>query len=183
MIETGGMKVDIASFDPGEVINSVARSLEPDITAHENMLVVDCPEDLGVMVSDPAKVRGILANVLGNATKFTREGKIEMIAHREIGDGSAWFVFTVTDTGIGMDTGRVDEMFEDFTRSENPMTRTHGGAGLGLSISRRLCELLGGTISMESEPGKGSTVTIRLPDQAPRSAGAPADADTRAPAS
>lgn len=184
-IETGDMEVEIASFDVGEAVDSVARSLEPDILARENTLEVRCPEDLGAMDSDAAKVRGILTRVLDNAAKFTREGRIEIAARRETGAGSAWIVFTVTDTGIGMDSGEVDGIFKDFTQSENPMTRTHGGAGLGLSISRRFCELLGGVIDIESEPGKGSTVTIRLPDQAPRAneAATGTGADTGAPVS
>ncbi len=184
MIETGAMEVKLAAFDVSGAIESVAQSLETGISAQENTLEIHCPEDLGNMVSDATKVSGILANVLGNAVKFTREGRIDLAVRREFSDGSAWIVFTVADTGIGMDTDKLDKMFEKFTtQSENPMTRTHGGTGLGLSISRRFCELLGGDIDIESEPGKGSTVTIRLPDQATLATATAADSDTDSVAS
>ena len=165
-VESGRMDVDLAPFDVADLVRESVRGVESDIARNCNRLRVDCAKDLGTMVSDETKVRGVLTNLIGNAAKFTRNGRIEVEARRETkgGDGAESVLFRVSDTGIGMDEQRIEAMFEEFTQHDGSITRSFGGTGLGLSICRRSCEALGGSIAIESAMGEGTTVTVRLPD-------------------
>jgi signal transduction histidine kinase len=107
---------------------------------------------------DPVRLRQIVVNLVGNATKFTSAGSVMLSAIKESQDSEYTIVqFTVKDTGIGIPIERQKEIFSAFTQADNSTTRNYGGTGLGLTISRRLAELLGGRIWVESEPGKGSS--------------------------
>ena len=177
-IEAGKVDIVLAPFEICDAVRTALRTVEPAAIRNGNTLKIDCCGTLGAMTSDRDKLVGVLINLVGNAAKFTQNGLILLKVAREEDADGRWVVFSISDTGIGMAAGKVDEMFEDFTQSENPMTRAHDGTGLGLSISRRFCELLGGAIGIESEPGTGSTVTVRLPDQATRQTESPAETDT-----
>jgi CheY-like chemotaxis protein len=107
-----------------------------------------------------------LFNLLSNACKFTHQGVVTLTATREPGPEGDWVVLAVSDTGIGMTPEQVDKIFQPFTQADASSTRNYGGTGLGLTITRRFCEMLGGTIEVASEPGQGSTFTIRLPVEA-----------------
>jgi signal transduction histidine kinase len=120
-----------------------------------------------VLWTDPLRLQQVLLNLLGNANKFTQSGDITLGAHELHDRGAHWIVFDVSDTGIGIAADKLDAVFEAFTQADNETTRRFGGTGLGLTISRRLCEMLGGTIGVTSEPGRGSTFTVRLPWRAP----------------
>ena len=109
------------------------------------------------------KVRQVLLNLLSNAAKFTEHGTITLKISRERIDEQEWVCFKVADTGIGMTPEQVSNLFQAFTQADASTTRKYGGTGLGLALSQRLCRLMGGDITVVSEPGIGSTFTIRLP--------------------
>jgi CheY-like chemotaxis protein/anti-sigma regulatory factor (Ser/Thr protein kinase) len=115
------------------------------------------------MHSDLVKVRQCLFNLLSNAAKFTEKGRITLSAERLTVEGEPWLEFRVTDTGIGMSPEEMAKLFQRFTQADSSTTRRFGGTGLGLSITKAFALLLGGDISVESEPGRGTTFTIRLP--------------------
>ena len=120
------------------------------------------------MRADLTKVRQVLFNLLSNASKFTKEGTITLNASRQEISGTEWMVFSVADSGIGMTSEQIERLFRDFSQADASTTRKFGGTGLGLAISKRFCEMMGGDISVESEMGKGSNFTVRLPAVLPQ---------------
>ncbi|HXJ71980.1 MAG TPA: ATP-binding protein, partial [Candidatus Dormibacteraeota bacterium] len=152
-----------------------------------NRLEVDCPPGLGVMKADQTKVRQTLLNLLSNAAKFTEQGLIRLQVRRaastslppplpvENNAGQAalaavsasprgsGFDFTVSDTGIGMTPAQMSKLFQAFEQADAATTRKYGGTGLGLAISRKFCRMMGGDLSVRSEPGRGSEFTAHLP--------------------
>ena len=118
---------------------------------------------MGSIHADTTKVRQGLFNLLSNASKFTENGTISLKISRETADGRDWINFAVADTGIGMASEEMDRLFEAFAQAEASTSRRFGGTGLGLAITRHFCEMMGGTVMVESEAGKGSTFTMRLP--------------------
>jgi PAS domain S-box-containing protein len=165
-IEAGKMDLYLEDFDIPEMIDDVATTVRPLIEKNANRLVVHCPTGVGRMRGDSTKIRQMLLNLLSNASKFTSEGTIELEVVRE-GDGAdEGLVFRVRDTGIGMTAEQQQKVFEAFAQAETSTARRFGGTGLGLAISKRFCEMMGGGIELESEPGGGSTFTIRLPTAA-----------------
>jgi signal transduction histidine kinase len=115
------------------------------------------------MCADLMRTRQILLNLLSNASKFTHGGTITLDVRRETGDAGAAIVFTVSDTGLGMTTDQTAKIFEPFTQADVTTTRKYGGTGLGLAIVSRFCQLMGGTVSVDSEAGRGSRFTVTLP--------------------
>jgi CheY-like chemotaxis protein/anti-sigma regulatory factor (Ser/Thr protein kinase) len=118
---------------------------------------------VGTMHADMTKVRQILFNLLSNACKFTEKGSVSLRAKREESAEGAWMRFDVQDSGIGLSAEQIARLFEEFSQAETSTSRKYGGTGLGLALSRRLCRLMGGDITVISEPGKGSTFSVRLP--------------------
>ena len=115
------------------------------------------------MVADQTRTRQVLFNLLSNACKFTERGIIRLEA-KPIRTGSrSWVEFRVSDTGIGMSQEQIDRLYQPFMQAEALTTRKYGGAGLGLAISRRLCQIMGGSLSVESQLGQGSAFTVHLP--------------------
>ncbi len=145
------------------LIGDVQGVVQPLIEKNGNLLTVRCADDLGSMHADLTKVRQALFNLLSNAARFTERGAIELSATRERSDGADWLQLAVRDTGIGMTPEQTARLFQEFVQADASTTRKYGGTGLGLAISRRFCRMMGGDIVVESEPGKGSTFTIRLP--------------------
>jgi CheY-like chemotaxis protein/anti-sigma regulatory factor (Ser/Thr protein kinase) len=115
------------------------------------------------MHADQTRVRQALLNLTRNATKFTERGKITISVRRTAEASGAWITMAVTDTGIGMTPEQVGRLFQEFVQADASTTLKYGGTGLGLAISRRFCQMMGGDITVESEVGRGSTFTIRLP--------------------
>jgi CheY-like chemotaxis protein/anti-sigma regulatory factor (Ser/Thr protein kinase) len=128
-----------------------------------NRVVVNCPADIGAMRSDETRIRQALLNLASNAAKFSERGTITIDAKRTTEDGRKWITIAVTDSGIGMTPEQVGRLFQDFTQADASTTRRYGGTGLGLAISQRFCRMMGGDITVESAPGRGSTFTLRLP--------------------
>ncbi len=177
-VEAGKMEVENVYFELQDLVEEVVATVQPLADKNGNRLVVDLHEDMELR-GDAMKIKQVLINLLSNACKFTEQGTVSMSinppgpAHR-----AQWLVFEVKDDGIGMTPEQVDKLFTDFTQADASTTRRFGGTGLGLSLSRRFCRLMGGDIEVESEVGKGSTFTVRVPEHGtevrlPRSSGPP----------
>ena len=123
---------------------------------------MDAPDDLGAITVDPMRLRQILLNLLSNAFKFTKQGEVALRARRSV-DGRGWIEFDVADSGIGMTVEQMSKLFEEFTQADASTAQRYGGTGLGLSISRKLARMMGGDVTVVSEPGKGTIFTVRLP--------------------
>lgn len=162
-IEAGKIDLEIEEFEVSALVEEVIATVEPLARTKGNRLSARCGSPVGRIRSDPTKVRQILFNLLSNAVKFTRDGTIDLEVTRDDDDAAQWIRFQVADTGIGIRPEHLDHLFEAFTQADASTTRQYGGTGLGLAISRRYCELMGGDIAVESELGKGSTFSVRLP--------------------
>ncbi len=163
-IEAGYMQLDVLTFPVNSVIKAVVATVEPLFIKKGNRFALDVQSELGEMSADPTKVRQILINLLNNANKFTQQGEVTLRFRRfEDENGKAWVEFQVQDTGIGISPEKLDSIFDEFVQVDVSVTREFGGTGLGLSVSKHFCEMMGGSIWAESEPGKGSTFTVRLP--------------------
>jgi GAF domain-containing protein/DNA-binding response OmpR family regulator len=162
-IEAGKMELYLESFDVGGLVRDIAAVIEPLAAKNGNRLDVRCPDETRTMRADVTKVRQALFNLLSNACKFTDRGTISLTVDREAVDGQEWMMFNVSDTGIGMTPEQLTRLFEAFSQADAATTRRYGGTGLGLALSRRLCRMMGGDVTVESEAGRGSTFTIRLP--------------------
>jgi len=186
-LESGMMSVCLEDFNIATLVREVEALVLPLVQKNHNELRVNCDPDLEGMHADRTKVKQILLNLLSNAAKFTERGVVTLnvgyrdrhhsqsLPHRAGGNGSAtsvtvapgqsrgWVAFEVSDTGIGMTPEQMTKIFEPFERADNSTTRRYEGTGLGLSISQRFCEMMGGTVTVESQIGLGSTFTTCLP--------------------
>jgi signal transduction histidine kinase len=176
-IVSGQMDLDVDTFDITKVIEEVVMTVQLMVNKNSNTLKLDYDDDIGPMRADMNKVRQILFNILGNAAKFTQQGTITLAVERQplvINNPSPkianngcqpidQIVFRVTDTGIGISPKQKESLFGAFTQADGSTTRRYGGAGLGLTICRHFCQMMGGEITVESEVGQGSTFTIYLP--------------------
>lgn len=162
-IEAGKMELFYEVVDASELLRDVASTVQPLVSKNRNSLLLDAPETLGQMETDVTKVRQTLFNLISNAAKFTEQGTIRVTARRTTEDGRDWLTFAVADSGIGLTSEQMNRLFQAFAQADASTTRKYGGTGLGLAITRRFCTMLGGTVIAESEYGKGSTFTVRLP--------------------
>jgi signal transduction histidine kinase len=162
-IEAGKMTVALDRFDVRHMVDELRDSVVGLVEKNANTLTVHCGPDLGVMTADLTKTRQILLNLLSNAAKFTRSGTIALDVQRRTVDGTATIEFTVTDTGVGMTSEQTAKIFDPFTQADVTTTRKYGGTGLGLALVSRFCRLMGGNVSVESQPNNGSRFTVRLP--------------------
>jgi signal transduction histidine kinase/DNA-binding response OmpR family regulator len=158
-IEAGRTELYLETFSVAALVDEVAATVQPLAAENGNRLVLEKGDGLGEMHSDLTKVRQTLLNLTGNASKFTERGTVALSAGRE-GDE---VVFQVTDTGIGIAPEHMDRLFQPFSQAESSTSRRFGGTGLGLVISRRFCQMLGGDVTVHSEVGVGSRFTVRLP--------------------
>jgi signal transduction histidine kinase len=164
-VEAGEEKVELEQVDLSALLREVHALSEPLALAKGIGLSVRAPDAPRPMTGDPRKIRQILVNLVGNAIKFTEEGKVSL-SLAEVGDE---VVFEVTDTGSGIPQEFLEKIFDPFWQVQGGTTRSSGGTGLGLSVTRRLARLLGGDVHVHSRLGEGSTFTVRLPVQAPPS--------------
>jgi signal transduction histidine kinase/CheY-like chemotaxis protein len=178
-IEAGKMELFLESFDVAGMVNEVASTFQPMVETNANKLHIELASDLGAMHADQIKVRQALFNLLSNAVKFTQNGSITLEAGRESMDGVEWIEFRITDTGIGLSADQIVKLFQDFTQADASTTRKFGGTGLGLALTRRFCQMMGGDVTVHSKPGEGCVFTIKLPahvtDQLPELASAQGD--------
>lgn len=162
-IEAQKMDLHIEPFEVATLIRDVASTMQPLVAKRGNGLKVECPAGVGAMKADLVKVRQSLFNLLSNANKFTDRGTIWLAVAREARHGADHLVFHVRDTGIGMTPEQMGRLFKAFTQADSSTARKFGGTGLGLAITKHFCEMMNGSIRVESEPGKGSTFIIELP--------------------
>ena len=162
-VEAGKMKLFLETFDVAGVVNDVVATAKPLLEKNANRLEVRCAPDVGQLREDITKVRQVLLNLLSNAGKFTEKGTVSLEVSRENDVTGTWVVFRVRDTGIGMTPEQLARLFEAFTQADGGTQRKYGGTGLGLALSRKFCVMMGGDINAQSEAGKGSTFTMRLP--------------------
>jgi signal transduction histidine kinase len=161
-IEAGKMEVFAESFDARELLDEVISTIEPLAARNNNRLVLDLGGPLGQVHTDRTKLKQVALNLLSNACKFTHAGTVRLTVRRTRSSGD-WLTIEVKDSGIGIPTDRLEELFQPFRQADESTTRKYGGTGLGLSISRHYCQMMQGSIHCESAPGRGSTFTVRLP--------------------
>jgi len=168
-IESGKMEAFAELFDVGALIDQISGTAQPLMTKNNNHFTIERGDNLGRAHQDLTKLRQSLLNLLSNAAKFTKEGTITLRAERQSQADGEWLTFSVSDTGIGIPADKLEHVFEEFSQADNSTTRDYGGTGLGLAISQRFCQMLSGDLTVTSEPGTGSTFTIRLPAVLPGS--------------
>jgi PAS domain S-box-containing protein len=177
-IESGKMEAFPENIDLNVLIDEVSATAHPLLVKNNNTLAIERGEELGMAWQDLTKVRQTLFNLLSNAAKFTHDGTITLHVNRMEQDGVDWLTLAVSDTGIGIAADKIDYVFQEFSQADGSTTRDYGGTGLGLAISRRFCELLGGDLTLQSEAGKGSTFTIRIPATLPGTQSQPLQVET-----
>jgi signal transduction histidine kinase/response regulator RpfG family c-di-GMP phosphodiesterase len=178
-IEDGKMQLNLKSFDVCPVIRDVVASIQPLAEDRQNEVIVHCLPSIGPIVSDEQKVRQILTNLLTNAAKFTENGTIGVFVSTTSRNNVEHLAISISDTGIGIPESMLEQLFQPFVQADTSTTRRFGGNGLGLAISRRLSQMLGGEIQVASTPGAGSVFSLLLPAiEATRPANHPSKAPT-----
>ena len=160
-IEAGKMTLYLETFEVQTLLNEVAATVQPMINKNGNQLTLEVAPEIGSMRADVTKVRQALFNLLSNASKFTDKGSITLRARRQGAD----LVFDVIDSGIGMTPEQVGRLFQAFAQADASTSKKYGGTGLGLALSRKFCQIMGGDLTVASEAGKGSTFTATIPAQ------------------
>ncbi len=164
-IEAGKMTLSMEKFAVAPLIQQVVGTVHPLVQKNGNTLEVSDTSNLGEMFADSMRIRQCLLNLLSNACKFTDKGTLRLTVEKVRQHERGWVVFRVSDTGIGMTPEQLQRLFRPFTQADASTTRKYGGTGLGLTISLKFCQMMGGDITAESEAGRGSTFTIYLPEQ------------------
>jgi PAS domain S-box-containing protein len=178
-VEAQKMELHLEKFDVGKLVREVIAIIRPLAEKKANRLIIDCPEEIGWMHADQVKVRQCLVNLLGNANKFTDQGEVRLRVWKSavgspkpetnpsdqvsLNPQPSTLHFEIHDSGIGMTREQISRLFQAFSQAEVTTARKYGGTGLGLAITKHFCEMMGGTIRVESEPGQGSTFTLELP--------------------
>jgi signal transduction histidine kinase len=172
-LESGEVDLYLETFDVLSLINELVLSIQPSVEKNHNSLVVYCAREVSVMHSDFNKLRQTLLYLLDNAGKFTKNGQIKITVRKEeevsitndVLRTHETLAFAIADSGIGMTSEQVEVIFQPFMQGDNSTTRAFEGTGLGLAIAKKLAQMMGGDISVESEWGSGSTFSLRLPAQ------------------
>jgi signal transduction histidine kinase len=161
-IEAGKLELNPEPINLTRLIDEVIGTAGQLAEKNKNRLTVDAQENVGALKADPMRLKQILLNLLSNACKFTKEGEVALRV-RKVADGRDWVELAVADSGIGMTAEQQAKLFQDFTQADSLTARRYGGTGLGLAITRKLARMMGGDVTVTSEPGKGSVFTVRLP--------------------
>jgi signal transduction histidine kinase/CheY-like chemotaxis protein len=162
-IEAGKLELNPEQVSLAPLVDEVMGTARQLALQNKNWLTVHLSDELGSLLVDPMRLRQVLLNLLSNACKFTKEGEVTLSVVRTRAPERDWIEFSVADTGIGMTAEQQDRLFEDFTQADSSTARRYGGTGLGLAITRRLVHMMGGDVTVASEPGNGSRFTVRLP--------------------
>ena len=161
-IEAGKLELNPQAVQLAPLIDEVAGTARQLAEQNKNRLVVEAAANLGELTVDPMRLRQILLNLLSNACKFTKDGQITLRA-RNVADGRDFVELAIADTGIGLTPAQQAKLFEEFSQADRTTAQRFGGTGLGLAITRKLARMMGGDVTVTSEPGKGSVFTVRLP--------------------
>jgi adenylate cyclase len=162
-IEAGKLELNLETVSIPPLVDEVVGTARPLAEQNKTQLSFECPPDLPSVEVDAMRLRQILLNLLSNACKFTKGGSVTLRVTRAMLEQQDCIEFAVTDTGIGMTPEQMGRLFEEFSQGDASTARNYGGTGLGLAITRRLCQMMGGNVSVTSEVGKGSTFSVRLP--------------------
>jgi adenylate cyclase len=174
-IEAGKLELSPETVNLAPLLEDVIGTARQLAEQNKNRLVVESSDNLGTLTVDPMRLRQILLNLLSNACKFTKQGEVKLRVKKVV-DGRNWIEIAVADTGIGMTPEQQAKLFEEFTQADSSTARQYGGTGLGLAITRKLARMMGGDVTVTSEPGKGSLFTVRLPGSADAQARSSTDA-------
>jgi signal transduction histidine kinase/CheY-like chemotaxis protein len=177
-IEAGKLELNPETVNLAPLLEDVIGTARQLAEQNKNRLILDAQENLGQLTVDPMRLRQILLNLLSNACKFTKQGEVKLRVKRVV-DGRNWIEIAVADTGIGMTPEQQAKLFEEFTQADSSTARQYGGTGLGLAITRKLARMMGGDVTVASEPGKGSVFTVRLPGSADSQARSSSGSDGR----
>jgi signal transduction histidine kinase len=161
-IEAGKLELNPEPVNLARLIDEVIGTAGQLAEKNQNGLVVEAKENMGALNADSMRLKQILLNLLSNACKFTKEGEIALRV-RKVADGRDWVELAVADTGIGLTAEQQAKLFQEFTQADSLTARRYGGTGLGLALSRKLARMMGGDVTVTSEPSKGSVFTVRLP--------------------
>jgi signal transduction histidine kinase len=161
-IEAGKLELNPQTVQLAPLIEEVIGTARQLAEQNRNRLLNELQEDLGTLTVDPMRLRQILLNLLSNACKFTKDGEVALRGRR-VSNGGHWIELSVSDTGIGMTPEQQSKLFEEFSQADATTAQRFGGTGLGLAITRKLARMMGGDVTVTSEPGKGSVFTVRLP--------------------
>jgi signal transduction histidine kinase len=161
-IEAGKLELHPEPVNLARLIDEVIGTAGQLAEKNKNRLVVEGVDNLGPLTTDPMRLKQILLNLLSNSCKFTKDGEIALRLSNVV-NGGKWIELAVADTGIGMTPEQQAKLFQEFTQADSLTARRYGGTGLGLALSRKLARMMGGDVTVTSEPGKGSIFTLRLP--------------------
>ena len=164
-IEAGKLELNPERVNLARLIDEVVGTAGQLAEKNQNRLTVEAQENVGSLTADSLRLKQILLNLLSNACKFTKEGEVALRV-RKVADGRGWVELAVADSGIGMTADQQAKLFQDFTQADSLTARRYGGTGLGLAITRKLARMMGGDVTVTSEPGKGSVFAVRLPGDA-----------------
>jgi len=164
-IEAGKLELNPEPVNLARLIDEVIGTAGQLAEKNKNRLIVEAQENVGSLTADSMRLKQILLNLLSNACKFTKEGEVALRV-RKVADGREWVELAVADSGIGMTADQQAKLFPDFTQADSLTARRYGGTGLGLAITRKLARMMGGDVTVTSEPGKGSVFAVRLPGDA-----------------
>jgi signal transduction histidine kinase/CheY-like chemotaxis protein len=177
-IEAGKLELSPETVNLAPLLEDVIGTARQLAEQNKNRLILDAQENLGQLTVDPMRLRQILLNLLSNACKFTKQGEVKLRV-KKVADGRNWIEIAVADTGIGMTSEQQAKLFEEFIQADSSTARQYGGTGLGLAITRKLARMMGGDVTVASEPGKGSVFTVRLPGGADSQARSSTGSDGR----
>jgi adenylate cyclase len=164
-IEAGKLELNPEPVNLARLIDEVIGTAGQLAEKNKNRLIVQTQENLGALTADAMRLKQILLNLLSNACKFTKQGEVALRV-RKVADVCDWLELAVADTGIGLTAEQQAKLFQGFTQADSLTARRYGGTGLGLAIARKLARMMGGDVTVASEPGKGSVFTVRLPGSA-----------------
>jgi signal transduction histidine kinase len=167
-IEAGKLQLEMQVFDVSTILDEIKETIQPLASQKSNKFTVDVSPDLSPVHADCTRLKQCLLNLLSNACKFTHSGEVDFSIEQEQVHGQEFVTFRVADTGVGLSEEQAARLFQPFSQADASTTRKFGGTGLGLAITKNLCEAMGGSIDLQSQPGAGSTFTIRLPAAAAR---------------
>jgi adenylate cyclase len=177
-IEAGKLELNPETVNLALLLEDVIGTARQLAEQNKNRLILDAQENLGQLTVDPMRLRQVLLNLLSNACKFTKQGEVKLRVKKVV-DGRNWMEIAVADTGIGMTPEQQAKLFEEFTQADSSTARQYGGTGLGLAITRKLARMMGGDVTVASEPGKGSVFSVRLPGSADSQARSSTGSDGR----
>jgi signal transduction histidine kinase len=162
-VEAGKLTFHITTFDVRAAVASVIADERISVEKNNNTFTTEIDPILGEMVGDETKIKQILFNLISNAAKFTSNGNVSFAAHQIKRHGKRWIEFRIVDTGIGIPPEKIKNLFDPFVQADESIATQYGGTGLGLALTKRLCQIMGGSIQMSSELNVGTIFVVTLP--------------------